>query len=139
MKQILYFTFSCIILFCPEDIAAQDKIAKNRGFRFGIDLSDFVMPLCYPETKGYEFLADIQVTDDIFVAGEFGVNKTTLDTDSYSFNYDLDGWYMKIGINRNMLKNDEKFKDYSNMEPQINDQYPNKGIFRSRAGLIFGQ
>ena len=38
-----------------------------------------------------------------------------------------------------MLKNDEKLKDYSNMEPQINDQYPNKGIFRSRAGLIFGQ
>jgi hypothetical protein len=38
-----------------------------------------------------------------------------------------------------MLKNDEKLKDYSKMEPQINDQYPNKGIFRSRDGLIFGQ
>jgi hypothetical protein len=38
-----------------------------------------------------------------------------------------------------MLKNDEDLKDYSKMEPQINDQYPNKGIFRSRDGLIFGQ
>ena len=111
MKQILYFIFSCIILFCPEDIAAQDKIVKNRGFRFGIDLSDFVMPLFYPETKGYEFLADIQITDDIFIAGEYGVSKTTLETGSYSFNYDLDGRYMKLGLNRNMLKNDEKSKN----------------------------
>jgi hypothetical protein len=111
MKQILYFTFSCIILFCPEDITAQDMLTKDRGFRFGVDISDFVMPLFYPETKGYEFLADIQITDDIFIAGEYGFSKTTLDTDSYSFNYNLDGWYMKIGINRNMLKNDEKSKN----------------------------
>jgi hypothetical protein len=38
-----------------------------------------------------------------------------------------------------MLKNNEDLKDFSKMEPQINDQYPHKGILRSRDGLIFGQ
>jgi hypothetical protein len=38
-----------------------------------------------------------------------------------------------------MLKKDERFKEYSNMEPQMNDQYPHQGILRSRDGLILGQ
>jgi hypothetical protein len=111
MKQILYFTFSCIILFCPENISAQDNPVKSRGFRFGIDISDFIMPVFYPETKGYEFLADIQIADNLFVAGEYGFSKTCLERDSYSFDYNLEGRFLKIGINKNMLKNDEKSKN----------------------------
>jgi hypothetical protein len=111
MKQILYFTFSCLILFCPGRGIAQEKITKSRGFRFGTDVSKFFLPLFYPETKGYELLADLQITDNIFIAGEFGISSTRLDTDSYSFNYNLNGRYFKIGINKNMLKQDDKTKN----------------------------
>jgi hypothetical protein len=38
---------------------------------------------------------------------------------------------------RYTLRTDETFADFSNMEPQINDQYPNNGNLRSRLGLIF--
>ena len=40
---------------------------------------------------------------------------------------------------RYVLKNTEELNDYKSMEPQINDQYPKKGILRSNAGLILGE
>lgn len=40
---------------------------------------------------------------------------------------------------RYVLRTDPQFDDYDHMEPQINDQYPNRGRLRSRAGLILGE
>ena len=37
---------------------------------------------------------------------------------------------------RYVLREDDSLNDYQTMEPQINDQYPNRGILRSKAGLI---
>ena len=39
---------------------------------------------------------------------------------------------------RFMLKNSVNLKDFMNMEPEINDQFPNRGILRSLNGLILG-
>jgi len=38
-----------------------------------------------------------------------------------------------------ILHTDKELKDYSKMEPQINDQYPHKGLLRSRSGMILGE
>jgi len=40
---------------------------------------------------------------------------------------------------RYVLKNTEELDDYDKMEPQINDQYPKRGIIRSEKGLILGE
>ena len=40
---------------------------------------------------------------------------------------------------RYMLKTDENFEDFKKMEPQINDQYPNKGLLRSFPGMVLGE
>ncbi len=40
---------------------------------------------------------------------------------------------------RFVLKNSEVLKDYNNMEPQINDQYPRAGNLFNNRGLILGQ
>lgn len=40
---------------------------------------------------------------------------------------------------RYVFKNDESYKDFRWMEPQINDQYPRNGPFRSLDGLILGE
>ena len=40
---------------------------------------------------------------------------------------------------RYILKNDEDLDEYDHMEPQINDQYPHRGILRSKAELVLGQ
>jgi hypothetical protein len=37
-----------------------------------------------------------------------------------------------------MLKTDENLDEYKKMEPQMNDQYPGKGIFRSKKEMILG-
>jgi len=39
---------------------------------------------------------------------------------------------------RYMLKHDSAFKEYSKMEPQMNDRYPYKGNILSKPGLILG-
>lgn len=40
---------------------------------------------------------------------------------------------------RYVLRTEEKYKDFSKMEPQINDQYPRKGPFGSYDDLILGE
>jgi len=40
---------------------------------------------------------------------------------------------------RYVLRTDKDLKDYSKMEPQINDQYPRGGIFGSQKGMILGE
>jgi hypothetical protein len=37
---------------------------------------------------------------------------------------------------RTMLRTDEKYQDFKSMQPQINDGYPHRGLFRSRGELI---
>lgn len=39
---------------------------------------------------------------------------------------------------RYILKNEKELDDFSKMEPQMNDQYPNKGFLFNRKGLILG-
>jgi len=40
---------------------------------------------------------------------------------------------------RYMLRTNKAFEDYDTMEPQINDQYPYRGILRSKGGLFLGE
>jgi len=40
---------------------------------------------------------------------------------------------------RYILRTDNDLKDYSKMEPQINDQYPRKGIIGNLKGMILGE
>ena len=40
---------------------------------------------------------------------------------------------------RYTLKHNDIYNDYDEMEPQINDQYPNKGILLSSKGMILGE
>ena len=40
---------------------------------------------------------------------------------------------------RYIIRKDNDLEDYNKMEPQINDQYPHKGLIRSKKGLILGE
>ena len=40
---------------------------------------------------------------------------------------------------RYVLRTNEAFEDFNTMQPQINDQYPYRGILRSRGGLFLGE
>jgi len=40
---------------------------------------------------------------------------------------------------RYVLRNDANLNDYDSMEPQINDQYPNRGNLRSKGELVLGE
>jgi hypothetical protein len=40
---------------------------------------------------------------------------------------------------RYMLRTTGDLEDYSKMEPQINDQYPHRGLLRSLGGLVLGE
>jgi len=37
---------------------------------------------------------------------------------------------------RSMLRTDEKYQDFKSMQPQINDEYPHRGLLRSRGELL---
>ncbi len=40
---------------------------------------------------------------------------------------------------RYMLRTDENLQDYKSMNPQINDQYPHRGLLRSHGELVLGE
>ncbi len=135
MKQILYFIFNCIILFYSAENYAQEDSIRVRGFRFGADMSKIILPFFFPETREFEFLADFQISDKSFVAGEYGVGTAKLTTNSYSFDYNLQGAFFKLGFDKNILKDN---KGAENDIVFFGTRYSFAG-FRHEAGNIYIQ
>ena len=104
MRQILFSIFSSIFLLYSAVTCSQEDSLIARGFRFGTDLSKIVIPFFTPEIRGLEFLADIQVSEKLFLAGEYGINTAKLTASNYNFNYNLSGTFLRLGFDKNILK-----------------------------------
>jgi len=85
----------------------------------------------------YVWFEGIRTGDaDGFKSGIFELGKPP------SFNFLKDG---EISVEEafyyasHKLRTDQNYDDYKKMEPEINDQYPGRGSFRSRKGMVLGE
>ncbi len=91
----------------PIDLHPEDSLAtvykQPYGLRAGIDLSRIIISQTSDDYSGLEIVADYRLTQDIYIAGEFGNEKKTKQEDV--FNFTTSGSYIKLGIDYNTYDN----------------------------------
>lgn len=71
--------------------------------RVGTDLSRFIVPYTSKiPVYGFEIFADTELKYKFFPTIEVGFNKVNQETEKY--NYDMQGYYFRVGVNYNMVK-----------------------------------
>ncbi len=105
------YSFSLVFLFVSfHPGAAQDTI-RTRGVSFGVDLSRAVYKIMEPERLEIDFLADVEIMEDIFLMTGFGYAQMNLDREEYT--YSSEGYFLRIGADYNILNNEKAW--YSEM------------------------
>jgi hypothetical protein len=108
MKRMLKYFFSIgILLLITYDLCSQSQ--RIKGLRLGVDLSRFSLYYFAPEREAYEFSGDFEVARDLYVVGEYGSEKISLEKPT--FNYKSDGNYFRLGVDWNFLES-ENPNDY---------------------------
>ena len=112
-KQIFLFIFSSILsinsLFSntekieSDSLQKKDKIININKFRFGFDLSNPIKSSTNNDNFSYEIVSDLQLTDNFYIAGEYGSIDKLVEDENINFN--SIGDYLKIGFDYNMFKN----------------------------------
>ena len=112
-KQIFLFIFSSILsinsLFSniekieSDSLLKKDRIININKFRFGFDLSNPIKSSSNNDNFSYEIVSDLQLTDNLYIAGEYGSIDKLVEDENINFN--SIGDYLKIGFDYNMFKN----------------------------------
>lgn len=111
----------------PTTKAVKDTVVRQYGIRFGVDI---VRPIMAQFKEGYDngfqVMLDGRVHKDLFVAGEIGYHKRS--TDFTAVSSDIDGFFLKAGVDYNFMKGLRKRNDtfyagarlgYSNFDQRI--------------------
>ncbi len=86
--------------------AQSDSGVARYGLRVGLDLSRFVMDYLQPNRRDLGFSADLQVAQNLFVAGEGGWATGSI-SNTPVFDYRESGYFWKIGADYNLLPHDQ--------------------------------
>ena len=106
---IISFIFSLNSIFSQTENAESDSLIKKdkllniNKFRFGIDLSNPIISLSNDDNLSYEIVGDLQITDDLYLAAEYGSIDKYIEDENINFN--SVGSYLKIGFDYNMFNN----------------------------------
>tara|TARA_B100000902_G_scaffold170713_1_gene165104 strand:+ start:195 stop:917 length:723 start_codon:yes stop_codon:yes gene_type:complete len=112
-KQIYLFIFSIIMPFSmvfsqtetklDDSLVNSDKVININKIRFGIDISKPIISISNDDNMSYEIVGDIQITDNIYLAGEFGSTDKAIEDEN--INFQSIGDYLKLGFDFNMFNN----------------------------------
>lgn len=101
---ILLFSFSA---FAQDETVQQEqdsvKIENKFGLRIGGDISKLIRTTLDDDYSGFEINADYRLTQNLYVAGEIGIEEKTTITDY--LNSTANGSYIRAGIDYNMYTN----------------------------------
>lgn len=92
----------------PKDslmLQPKDSIDTRQayGIRFGVDLSRLIISFFEDNYTGLEIVGDYRLTQKLYLAGEFGNEKKTIEEDLYDFT--ASGGYGKLGVDYNTYGN----------------------------------
>ena len=106
---IISFIFSLNSLFSQtenidsDSLIKKDKLLNINKLRFGIDLSNPIISSSNDDNLSYEIVGDLQITDDLYLAAEYGSIHRYIEDENINFN--SVGNYLKIGFDFNMFNN----------------------------------
>lgn len=76
---------------------------ERYGLRVGLDLHRLAKSVYDKDYKGFEIVGDYRLTKKIYIAGELGNEKKTVDDDQ--LNFTTKGSYFKVGFDYNTYQN----------------------------------
>ena len=111
MKHTLKSIFSIALVLVSLSTWAQEKKAdtlqdgktQRYGVRVGVDLHRLAKSFYDDNYKGFEIVGDYRLTKKIYIAGELGNEKKTVEDDQ--LNFTTKGSYFKVGFDYNAHEN----------------------------------
>ena len=106
---IISFIFSLNSIFSQtvntesDSLIKKDKLLNINKLRLGFDLSNPIISLSNDDNLSYEIVGDLQITDDLYLAAEYGSIDRYIEDENIDFN--SVGNYLKIGFDFNMFNN----------------------------------
>ena len=112
-KQIYLFIISiCLstnVLISQTNINSSDslldkgKLLNINKLRLGFDLLKPIISSSEGDNLNYEIVGDLQLTDNIYLAGEYGLVDKLIEDENINFN--SNGNFLRFGFDYNMFKN----------------------------------
>ena len=112
-KQIYLFIISIFLsnnmLISQTNINSSDSLLDTSKFlninklRLGFDLLKPIISSSEGDNLNYEIVGDLQLTDNIYLAGEYGLVDKLIEDENINFN--SNGNFLRFGFDYNMFKN----------------------------------
>lgn len=109
-KAHIFVYFISTFLFSTAGLAQKQDTINNSlknnnsyGLRVGLDLKRITQTITNKNFRGFEIVGDYRLTKNIYIAGEIGTEKKTIEDDPISIT--ASGNYFRAGLDYNVHKN----------------------------------
>jgi len=86
-----------------DSLVVNDKILNINKLNLGLDLFKPIKSSSDGDNLNYEIVGDLQLTENLYLAGEYGIVDRIIEDENINFN--SSGSFLRIGFNYNMFEN----------------------------------
>ena len=86
-----------------DSLVIKDKILTINKLNLGLDLFKPIKSSSDGDNLNYEIVGDLQLTENLYLAGEYGIVDRIIEDENINFN--SSGSFLRIGFNYNMFEN----------------------------------
>ena len=86
-----------------DTLIKKDKFLNINKIRLGFDILKPILSSSEGDNLNYEIVGDLQLTENIYLAGEYGLVDKVIEDENINFN--SSGSFLRIGFDYNMFEN----------------------------------
>ena len=86
-----------------DSLNTKNKILNINKIRFGFDVFKPIKSSSEGDNLNYEIVGDLQITDNLYLAAEYGLVDRLIEDENINFN--SNGSFLRFGFDYNMFKN----------------------------------
>ena len=86
-----------------DSLVIKDKLLTINKLNLGVDLFKPIKSSSDGDNLNYEIVGDLQLTENLYLAGEYGIVDRIIEDENINFN--SSGNFLRIGFNYNMFEN----------------------------------
>jgi len=86
-----------------DSLVIKDKVLTINKLSLGVDLFKPIKASSDGDNLNYEIVGDLQLTENLYLAGEYGIVDRIIEDENINFN--SSGSFLRIGFNYNMFEN----------------------------------
>ena len=86
-----------------DSLTTKNKILNINKIRFGFDVFKPIKSSSEGDNLNYEIVGDLQITDNLYLAAEYGLIDRLIEDENINFN--SNGSFLRFGFDYNMFKN----------------------------------